>query len=107
MNIEELNLGFVVDVEFADEESRKLFYDGRFSAVIVDISNGKIRVEDEEGNDFVVTSEEILEIISEEDDSDHDGFRNDVEADADALASAGFGEDECYEHGSFDEAGGD
>lgn len=38
-----------------------------------------------------------------ETDDEHDNFRNDVEADADALASAGFGSDEDYEHCSYDE----
>jgi hypothetical protein len=31
-------------------------------------------------------------------DEDHDQFRSDVEADADALSSAGYGPDEDYEH---------
>lgn len=33
-------------------------------------------------------------------DDEGDQFRHDGEADADALASAGFGEDEAYEHGT-------
>jgi len=34
---------------------------------------------------------------------EHDGFRNDVEADADVLASAGYGTDEDYEHNLIDD----
>ncbi len=37
------------------------------------------------------------------DDREGDNFRSDGEADADALASAGMGTDEDYEHNSFDE----
>lgn len=35
--------------------------------------------------------------------SEPDHFRTDAEADADALASAGFGTDEDYEHNSVDD----
>lgn len=40
-----------------------------------------------------------------DDDEPWDGFRDDVEADADALASAGWGTDEDY--GGYDDGGGD
>lgn len=39
----------------------------------------------------------------EDDDVREDNFRNDVEADADVLASAGYGTDEDYEHNLIDD----
>ena len=59
------------------------------------------------------TREEIREDLemnyadfeAEEKDDEHDQFRNDVEADHDALKSAGFGDDEDYEHNLCDEGG--
>ena len=92
MNIEDLNIGDIVELEYTDGVSPKLFYSG---AQIVDISNGKIHVEDEEGNEFWVKPEEVLSAYADDDeDGEHDGFRSEVEADADALASAGFDEGE-------------
>lgn len=44
---------------------------------------------------FVAEPEEAEEYV-EEPDYEHDQFRDDVEADADALASAGWGTDEDY-----------
>jgi hypothetical protein len=41
-----------------------------------------------------------VEVVT--DDDEHDQFRDDVDADADALRSAGFGTDEDYEHRDFD-----
>ena len=61
---------------------------------------GLIRVVDQDDDVWDVGETEIW--IDDEDD-EHDPFRNDVEADADALAGAGFGTDEDYEHGNCDD----
>lgn len=63
---------------------------------------GLIRVVDQDNDSWDVEPEELT---FEDVDDERDPFRDDVEADADALAGAGFGEDEAY--GCFDTGAGD
>lgn len=50
--------------------------------------------------DFYGNEPEMEDMI---DDEPWDGFRNDAEADADALADAGWGMDEDYGHFGYDD----
>jgi hypothetical protein len=94
MNIENLNIGYTVLV-ISEEHGHE------FEARIVDFAKDTdgtdlIVVVDQDDDAFHVTINEIVEIVETNDASEHDCFRNDVEADADTLASAGLGTDEDY-----------
>lgn len=78
------------------------------SAYEVDFESLKIHTEDIDGLVDVLHDANIVDFTSYRADAEpFDGFRTDAEADADALASAGFGTDEDYGGGVEDIGGYD
>ena len=74
----------------------------------VDFDNLKIHADDIDGLVDILHDENIVDFTCQRADAEPwDGFRTDAEADADALASAGFGTDEDYGGGTEDIGGYD
>lgn len=75
--------------------------------MVVDITpeDGLIIIEDFEGDLLGIKPEDVIEVLDRDADigDREDNFRDDAEADADALASAGMGTDEDYEHPGMDD----
>lgn len=69
--------------------------EGEFMARVDQLTDGGYMIVDQDDNGFRVSPDQIVCLDERHPDEDeHDQFRNDVEADADALRSAGFDEGE-------------